>query len=186
MSEEIYMQHNMTTIKRLADVQYNVFSGWARNLYYLLSLLGILLGFGLIYDFGKPTRYLFLAAGCILFANIGASASIKADQTLQAIQRQGGKFPLTKMSFSSSGVRVKEEGGQVEAIKYSDFLRLAEDSKYYYLFITKEAAYMVPKEQIKDDPAFRSLLKKGSGKKIVRSTGLFSLRLRDIIQNLKR
>ena len=186
MAEEIYMQHSQATVKRLSGVQYNVFSGSARNLYYLLSLLGILLGFGLIYDFGSPVRYLFLAAGCILFANIGTSASIKANRTLQAIERQGGKFPLTKMSFGSSGVRVKEEDGQAETIKYRDFLRLAEDSKYYYLFITREAAYMVPKEQIKDDAAFRSLLKKGSGKNIIRSTGLFSLRLRDLIQNLKR
>lgn len=186
MREEIRMQHDPATVKRLAGVQFKTFSAVWRFLLFALSLFLILLGFGLIHDFGVPARYFFLALGCILLVNVDASASIKADKTLQAIRQQGGVFPCTKMVFSDSSVRITEEGGKSHTLKYADILRLAEDGQYFYLFITTEAAYMVPKDQLKDADAFREQLTFKSKKNFIRHSGFFSLRLRDITQAFKK
>ena len=180
MREEITMQHNTSSVKRLAGVQYKTFSARRRVLLYALSLVCIALGFGLIYPSTFTVRIVLLAFGCILLVNVGASAAIKADKTLQAIERQGGVFPCTRMTFYDSTVKIAELDGKPHTLKYSDILYLAEDSQYYYLFITNEAAYMVPKEQLRDEEVFRKTVESKSGKKFSRPGGLFSLCLSDI------
>lgn len=174
------MQHDTATVKRLSAVQFRTFSAARRFVLYALSLVLILFGFGLIYDLGSPWRYIPLAFGCILFVNVGTFAGLKADRTLHAIRQQGGQFPCTKMVFGDSSIRITEEGSKSHSMKYTDILRLAEDREYYYLFVTTEAAYMVPKEQIRDNPAFRTHLEQKSKKQFSRPFGLLSVRLRDI------
>lgn len=186
MREEITMQHDTASVRRLASIQYKTFSARRRFLLYALSLVCIALGFGLIYPFAFTLRIVLLAFGCILLVNVGASAAIKADRTLQAIERQGGVFPCTRMTFYDASVKIAELDGKPHTLKYSDILCLAEDGQYYYLFITNEAAYMVPKEQIHDEEVFRKTMESKTGKKFSRSGGLFSLRLRDITASFKR
>ena len=180
MREEILMQHDRASVRRLASMQYKTFSGRQRLLWSALALILIALGFGLIVDLGTPWRYIPLALGCLLFVNVGASAELKADRTLRAIQQQGGEFPRTKMVFSERSVLVTEHGGSAHTLPYTRFVRLAEDAEYCYLFITNEAAYMVPLAQIRSRERLRSALEKGSGQRFVRPAGLFSLRLRDL------
>ena len=84
------------------------------------------------------------------------------------------------MTFYDSTVKIAELDGKPHTLKYSDILYLAEDSQYYYLFITNEAAYMVPKEQLRDEEVFRKTVESKSGKKFSRPGGLFSLCLSDI------
>lgn len=180
MKEEIIMQHDTASVKRLSVVQFNTFSAGRRYALYALALLLILFGFGLIYDFGTPARYFFLAPGCILLVNVGASAGLKADKTLAAIRRQGGRFPCTKMLFGDSSIRITEEDSKSRTMKYGDILRLAEDREYYYLFVSTEAAYMVPKNQLHDSDAFRKHLMRKTNMDVSHQTGLLSLRLRDL------
>lgn len=180
MCEVITMQHEPATVNRLATVQYRTFSPVSRIGWSGISLVMIAMGFGLIYDVGKPYRYFLLAVGCIIFANIGTSASVKADKTLRAIRQQGGDFPCTKMVFSTSGITVTEKGMPSHTVPYSNIIRTVEDAEYYYLFISTEAAYMVPKAQLKDPMKFRRLLEAKSSKPIVSSKTLLGLNLKDL------
>ncbi len=182
MKETIKMQHDRSTVKRLATAQYRTFSGVSRFIWYGISAVMILLGFGLLYDFGTPYRYLFLAAGGILLGNTGVSAQMKADKTLRAIEQQGGHFPCTLMTFRDSDILVQEKEGKSRTITYQSFQRLSEDSAYYYLFITNEAAYMVPKDQIRNPSEFRSRLQSASGRRIEQTGGILSVRLRDLLK----
>ena len=137
MREEIVMQHDPATVKRLAGIQYKTFSAVRRAVLYAVSLICIALGFGLIYSFDSVFRIVLLASGCILLVNIGTSAGIKADKTLRAIEQQGGVFPRTRMVFHDSSVKITEEESKPHTLKYKDILRLAEDGAYFYLFITR-------------------------------------------------
>ena len=184
MKEEICMQHNRESIKLLAKAQYNLFSARTRNGLYLLSLLFIQLGFGAVYDFGPTLSYVFLAMGCIMLVNIGATASAKAERTVQDIQNHGGHFPVVKMLFRNSSFDVVENKGAVRTLQYCDLLRLGEDRNFYYLFETTEEGYMVPKAQIKNSQ-FRSRLEAAAGQKFVSAGGIFSLRLRDILNGFR-
>ncbi len=182
MKETILMQHDRSTVKRLATVQFRTFSGLTRFIWYGISIILILLGFGLLYDFGIPFRYLFLAAGCIIFGNVGVSAQFRAEKTLRAIEQQGGQFPRTKMLFRDSDIFVLEDGGTGRSVSYNSILRLSEDNLYYYLFITNEAAYMVPKNQLRNPPEFRHTLERTCGKRVQNTGGFFTIRLKDLLK----
>lgn len=186
MREEIVMQHDTATVKRLAAIQYKTFSAKKRLILYALSLICIALGFGLIYRFDSVIRLVVLAFGCILLVNVGASASVKADKTLRAIEAQGGAFPCTQMIFFDSSVKIKEQDSKPHTLKYNDILRLAEDRLYYYLFITTDAAYMVPRCQLRDEALFRKTLESRTGMRFSRPGSLLSLSLRDIKASFKR
>ncbi len=181
MQEEITMQHNVSTVKQLAKMQYNTFSARSRFLEIVIALVLIALGFGLIFNIGKPTRYFFLAAGCIMIANIGASSELKAEKTLTAIRKQGDEFPCTKMQFKEKEIQITEKNCSPHFLPYAKIIYLTEDKDYYYLFITSEAAYMVPKDQIKDDKSFRTNLEARTKRAIQKPIGVFSFRLGDLL-----
>ena len=147
----VTMQHNEQTVHRLAGVQYNTFSGFAKLFWYLLCILGILSGFGLIVNPGEPWRYVILAFSCVVIVNVGA------------IKAQGGVFPRTDMTFAESAIHIREEDGSSSDLSYDRIIRLVEDPQYLYLFITREAAYMVPLDQIPDKKSFMGFLEKQVG-----------------------
>ena len=186
MREEILMQHNESTVRQLSRIQYATFSAGERILLLLISLLLILLGFGLLYDFGKPFRYVLLALGCILIVNTGVLSDLKADKTLSAIKKQGGEYPCTKMIFTDSSIQITEKGSKSHQLNYADIYHLVEDKEFCYLFLTREAAYMVPKEQIVNLPAFMDFLEKTTGKTFTRPRNLFTTRLKDILVYFKK
>ena len=186
MREEILMQHDESTVRRLSRIQYATFSAGERILLLSVSSVLILLGFGLLYDFGKPLRYVFLAFGCVLIVNTGVLADLKADKTLSAIRKQGGEYPCTKMVFTDTSIQITEKGSGSHTLNYSDLYHLAEDKEFCYLFLTREAAYMVPKEQIVDLPLFMDILEKNTGKTFMRPRNLFTTRLKDILVSFKK
>lgn len=159
----VTMQHSEQTVHRLAGVQYNTFSGFAKLFWYLLCILGILSGFGLIADPGEPWRYVILAFSCVVIVNVGATGRFRASKTLRAIKAQGGVFPRTDMTFAESAVHIREEDGSSSDLSYDRIIRLVEDPQYLYLFITREAAYMVPLEQVPDKKSFMGFLEKQVG-----------------------
>ncbi len=184
MQEEITMQHNVSTVKQLAKMQYNSFSARSRFLGIAIAIFLMALGFGLIFNIGKPIRYFFLAAGCILIANIGVSAEFRAEKTLTAIRKQGDEFPCTNMLFKEKEIQITEKDCSPHFLPYSGIIRLTEDKDYYYLFISSEAAYMVPKDQIKDDINFRINLETRTKRTIQKPVSVLSFRLGDLLSLL--
>ena len=90
------------------------------------------------------------------------------------------------MIFFDSSVKIKEQDSKPHTLKYNDILRLAEDRLYYYLFITTDAAYMVPRCQLRDEALFRKTLESRTGMRFSRPGSLLSLSLRDIKASFKR
>ena len=186
MREEILMQHDESTVRRLSKMQAATFSTGQRILLLSVSSALILLGFGLIYDFGRPFRYVLLAFGCILIVNIGVLSDLKAEKTLSAIQKQGGEYPCTKMIFTEHSIQVTEKGSKPHTVKYADLYHLAEDKEFCYLFLTREAAYMVPKGQINNLPVFMVFLEKTTGKSFTKPRNLLAFRLKDLLASFRK
>ena len=187
-SIEIVMQHSEQTLQQLARMQYNLFHPFTRYFWYLVSGLSVAAGLGLIGDFPQLVRYLLLAFGPIAFMNIGATASVKADKTMQAIQRQGGKFPRTVMVFRSKEVFVRETTGNhgAQTLDYSRFIRLSEDKDYLYLFINREAAYMVPVEQLSNPDKFKRLVESKTGQAFTAPASLLTFNLHSLLRSFSR
>lgn len=173
---QITMEHTEESVRRLAKVQYDTFSVHTKLFWYAACLVAILLGFGLIVDLGEPLRYVPLAFGCVAIVNIGASGRVRAEKTLEAIRRQG-RFPRTAMTFTGREIQIREETGGETVLEYGSLYRLVEDGAYFYLFLNRTAAYMVPKEQLEDEEAFRRLLEEKSGRTFRRPASLLKLRL---------
>lgn len=185
---EIVMQHSEETVQQLAKMQYNVFSSRTKYLLYLLCGLSVLAGLNIVGELPQVLRYILLAVGLITFMNIGISASIKADKTMQAIQRQGGKFPRTSMIFRDKDIFIREATGSTPAqtLEYKQIIRLAEDKEYLYLFITREAAYMVPIDKLKNPQKFKKLVESRTGLQFSAPFNLLTVNLHTLLRSFSK
>lgn len=175
---EITMQHSESTVRRLAKVQYNTFYGFAKIGWYLICGLCILIGLNILGGFPDIVRYLLLAFGSIAIVNIGTSGHMRADKTLAAI-KNWGEFPRTTLRFREEYVEVTDyiKGANTRSVPYSSFIRLVADNEYFYLFVSPDAAYMLPVDQMKDSETCRRFLEQKTGQEFRPPFSFFSFRL---------
>lgn len=163
----IHMTHTEATIRRLSKVQYNTFHRTAKAFWYTVFFCCILFGTGQLVELDTAPQILLIAIGGVGITNVGASARAKADRLLRIIQANGNQFPESEMTISPKGITVLEKGGDTPTtVKKSDVYRLVDDPQYVYIFITREAAYMLPKDQISDYKAFGETLKQATDRSI--------------------
>ncbi len=155
----ITMTHTVETIRRLSKVQYNTFHKKAKFFWYTLFFCCILGGLDVFGQVDSTVQILLIAIGGIGITNVGASASARANQVLRMIKASGNQFPESEMTITPKKITVLERGSdQPNQVKKSDVYRLVEDKNYVYIFITREAAYMLPKDQIDDFSKFKEVL----------------------------
>lgn len=180
---QITMQHSEDTVRRLAKVQYNTFSAFGKIFWYAVCILCIATGVGLIGSFNDTVNLLLVAFGAIVIVNIGASGKLRADKTIAAVKASGSKYPRTTLAFESSGIQVTEHTDKSAntTLTYSSIIRLTEDDAYWYLFINKVAAYMLPKDSIQspdEREKFVAMLEKKTGLTMSEPFNLMQLRLK--------
>ena len=187
-SETITMTHSKETIRRLSKVQYKSFSGIDRVLWYILSLMLIASGFGLIFSFRPPITYISLAMGCLVFTNVGITAKLNANQVIDQIEKSGGRYPSTTVAFYEKDMQITEHtlGKQVRYLKYAYIRKLVEDEAYLYLFVSDKAAYMLPKSEIKDLKTLKQQLEASTALRFVPPSQLLTYSLADMLRKRRK
>ena len=184
----ITMEHSEETIRRLSKVQYDTFSAATKVVWYLTCVVSLALGTGLIGRLGETPRLLLTAFGAIALMNVGAGAKARAGRVIAAV-RQNGEFPRTTLTFHDAEIGIEERGGKTGSMKYSGILRLVKDDEYWYLFISRTAAYMLPVTGLNGQisPArFEALLQKKAGLEFERPFSLLRVNLQDLAAGLRR
>lgn len=143
---------------------------------------------GVVGRLGEGPRLALIAFGAIALMNVGASAKARADRILAAV-RQKGAFPRTTLTFKADEIGIKERSGLTDSLPYSGILRLIRDDEYWYLFISRTAAYMLPMAGLNGQisPArFEALLQQKTGLEFARPFNLLRVNLADILAGLRR
>lgn len=174
------MQHSEQSIRQLSKVQYNTFQlGW-KIMQAVCALLLIWLGLSHAVGIWQG---ICVFTGCWLFINMDTPAKLRADKVIDSMK---GRFPFTRYSFTLSGIQM-EASGEITGISYSALIRLVEDDRYFYLYISKLSAYMIDKKTAQPDPNHvRKRIENGSGLRFTRVTTLLNFNLRTLFANRRK
>ena len=130
------MKHNAETIEKLVLMQYNTFQIRKKIVMILISLA--LIAYGVFtYRSGMITSYFCLFLGCVMIAGLDVRAKSNAKKIIAQLNN---KFPSSQYYFSSAGFRDSEKGKE---IPFQSLIKLLDDKKYLYLYVSRESAYMV-------------------------------------------
>lgn len=167
------IQHNRETIHQLSRVQYSQFRLGTKFFWGIISIATLL---GAAYNAeNKMLFYMLLFVGCWLISNSDLPAKHLADKILEAAK---GDLPHSTYLFREHTLRIIS-GDYDTTLPYKELFALVEDKEYFYLFINRNAGYMVPKQSLEPaDPAqFRSELQQESGLKFRKPTTFFNMSL---------
>ncbi len=165
---KITMRHDKSTIERLGKIQYDTFSVKTKYFLYAFCLLCLLLGTGFIVQMEGAIQILLLAIGGIGIVNIGASGKYYANENIKIIEKNGGRYPCTTITFTDNDMKITESGVAHNSsnLSYGKIIRLVEDKDYLYLFVNKMAAYMLPLSEItgnQEPDTFKSFIEQKTG-----------------------
>ncbi len=149
--------HNTESVQRLSQVQYLSFQ---KKYIFLQLLLGA--GFVLAALSGRldgAAGVMCCLFGCWLLISWRQIPKFRAGKL---VKECGGSFWRTAFCFEEKSLRVTNKGGNT-ALFYDKIVRLSEDGAYDYLFVSKEGAYMLPKEEGAAEEAFQSFLSQKTG-----------------------
>lgn len=170
------MVHNKDTIIKLSVTQYNCFEFKSKLIRIVIAIA--LIVYGLYADQSMYTPMICLILGCILIANVNLRPRVRASKLIEQI---GGHFPRSSYSFTDTGF---SDGGKEKALPYSQLIKLVEDHRYIYLYVSSQSAYMVDKDTIKggtvDD--FKAYLAGKTKLKWTRPVSLLTFGIKDIIK----
>ena len=135
------MVHDKDTITKLSVTQYNCFEFKSKLVRIVIAIA--LIVYGLYANQSMYTPMICLILGCILIANVNLRPRVRANKIIEQI---GGRFPRSSYSFTDTGF---SDGGEGKALPYSQLIKLVEDRRYIYLYVSSQSAYMVDKASIK-------------------------------------
>ena len=167
-------------INAFAKAQFGLFQRKTRAILLAAATLFLLLGaFG---TGGRAVSVILLFAGCLLIVNVGniprrtAKAMLKVSAIHDVADYDFGDHAFTVSTGAASG-----------RIEYRNLIRLAEDSRYYYLFCSTRIGYMLEKKSLapNDPNGFRELLASETGCKWSGTGSALSTNLPMLISKLK-
>ena len=161
----VKMQHSEDTFVRLSRKQYDLFCQSNRFFRTLISVGAIFAG---VLNFEQWWGIALTAYGCYMSTSTYAQANHPAHKLADQIRNSGMSFPASEYIFRKNymeiivlPVRQDEENLQM---KYSDFVKFAEDRDYFYLFRDQYGGYMIPKDQLDGQvDQCRGVMEKASG-----------------------
>lgn len=168
------MQHTEESIRRLSKIQYHTFRPGVRLLWIAAGIGSI---FGAVYSGADQLLfYLLMLAGCWLMMNLDLPAKHRADKIIAS---GAGKLPHTRFHFRESDFTVKSSGYE-KTLPYRQLYALLEDGEYLYLFLNRDAGYMVDKATVPSGElaGLKAALEAGSGLSFRSPTTLLNLNLR--------
>lgn len=170
------MVHDKDTITKLSVTQYNCFEFKSKLVRIVIAIALII--YGLYANQSMYTPMICLILGCILIANVNLRPRVRANKIIEQI---GGRFPRSKYSFTDTGF---SDGGEGKALPYSQLIKLVEDRRYIYLYVSSQSAYMVDKASIKGGTVdeFKAYLAGKTKLKWTRPVSLLTFGIKDIIK----
>lgn len=174
------MNHNQATITKLVQTQYDTFQFGKKILFYIIAM-GMIF-YGLYADSQMFTPWICLFLGCVMLSNASLSAKMTAKKI---IKQMDGKFPKSEYTFDEKGFKFYKEG---EEIPYSRLIRLIEDKRYMYLYVSEQSAYMVDKTTVSDNDVegLKSHISYESDLKWTRPPTLLNFGLNTILENRRK
>lgn len=175
-----YMEHTEESIYRLSSVQFNVFGVWHKIARIITALTLLWLGVNM-------KSSVVVAAFCLMVGAwmIASLNQIPKHKARKLIGSADGKLPKSSYAFEEQHIRIKSTGAS-STISYDQIVRLVEDDDYFYLFINRNAAYMVAKKSIEPNAKeLRSFLAEHTGLQWTANRPLWKMNVRDIISRAK-
>ena len=170
-----YIVQTPQTIRRYAEVQFNVFHTTAKIVGAAVSVALVLLG-GFVVKQEVPSL-LLIFLGCVLFTNLNAPANFTANRVIALFK---GKFPTIRYRFTADGMYVNNKA---DPVPYSSFIRLVEDENYFYLFQSTQYGSMIRKDTVGGDGStynLRDMLEERTGRKWTRPPTMLNFKLKNI------
>lgn len=150
------IRHQYDTILRMCRVQYDTFC-FGRKL--AMAALGLALAVLGAANLGNMAGILFAMVGCWLLASLNYPAKVHAERIRDAL---GGEYPHNQYEFYDKHFVLLAKNHDL--IRYDRLQRLVEDEQYCYLFINREASYMLEKASLGGQTdAFKAFLSKETG-----------------------
>ena len=168
------------TVRTFTAMQYNVFR--RKRKYFIAGIAFLLIVAGLILGVTNWQGVLPLLIGCVIITNLLAVPNHIANRLLAQF---GGKLPTLEYRFYPDRMDVSTSK---VPIHYKTLLRMEDDKKYLYLFVSAENGYMISKSSVEgaDDYAgLVRLLESGAGKTVHRYSSMFSVSLFSLLKDLR-
>ena len=173
------MKHNAETIEKLVLMQYNTFQIGKKIALILISLA--LIAYGVFtFSSGMITSYFCLFLGCVMIAGLNVRPKSNAKKI---IAQMNNRFPSSEYYFSSTGFKDSEKSKE---ISYQNLIKLIDDKKYLYLYVSKESAYMVNASSVYGEgglTGLKNLILEKAGCKWTRPSSFWSFNI-DNLQEL--
>lgn len=123
----------------------------------------VLLSAALTLDLFILWKVILLLSGVLIFSFVRHLPTYRARSIAKS---WGGEPPETAYTFSSNDILLESKGRE-RRLSYETILRVIHDERYLYLFTARNAAYLVPKDQITpgDPDGLLRLLTEKTGRK---------------------
>lgn len=146
-------KHTRESVIALNLVQYLSFNKKAILLQIGIGAIMILLG--VFTTINMVVNVLLIVFGCALALGWREIPKMNAEKTLEDFK---GELPETSFTFFEDSFTTKS--GEFEKITpYSEIIRIVNDTKYNYLFISKESAFILSKnKELDEEKKFRSFI----------------------------
>lgn len=175
-----YMEHTEESIYRLSSVQFNIFGVWHKLIRILTAL--VLLWLGINMQSSTVVAALCLMAGAWMIASLNQLPKHKAKKLIDSAD---GKLPKSSYTFEERSIRIKSTGAS-GSITYDQIVRLVEDDDYFYLFINRNAAYMIAKKSAEPSAKeLRKFIAEHTELQWTANSPLWRMSVRDIIGRVK-
>ena len=150
------IRHSYDTILRMCRVQDDTFN-FGRKI--LMALLGLALTVLGAWNLSSVAGLVFALVGCWLLVSLNFPARNRAQSIREALQ---GEYPTNRYEFYDKHFVLLAKNHDL--IRYDRLQRLVEDEQYCYLFINREASYMLEKASLGGQTdAFKAFLSKETG-----------------------
>lgn len=172
------IRHSDQTILTMCRVQYDMFC-FGRKL--AMAALGLVLAVIGVANLGNMAGILFAMVGCWMLASLNYPARMHADRIRDALH---GEYPSNQYEFYDGHFVLLAQNRDV--INYDRLARLVEDDHYCYLFINREAAYMLEKASLGDElKAFMAFMEKETGREWTKPYRISTFNLQAMLRLLR-
>lgn len=170
------MKYDADTVNKLTEMQYAIFHYKEKFILFLASVFFLFCGFYM----GANTFWgiLFIFMGCILITGINTRPRSIAKKFIKQLD---GKFPSFTYTFTDTGFASYQEDAETE---YSSIIRLIEDKKYLYIYVTQEKAYMIDSSLLTPNnrEELKSFISKKTGLKWSKPFSFFTLTVDKLLE----
>lgn len=174
------MAYTEETLHTFTAMQYNLFR--KKQKYIAAGIAFILIVTGLVLGVTSWKGVLPLLIGCVVITNLLTVPKHIANRLLA---RFNGRLPSLNYRFHPDRMDVSTSGVPVH---YKSLLRMEDDKKYLYLFVSEENGYMIDKSSVEGENGYAGLarlLESQTGKTVHRYSSLFSVSLLSLLKDLR-